>query len=124
MLRNANDNPQIEIKIDGMEAICTGNCDYGYEEPTGLVTGFFVNGLDVTIQGQNLPPKTDISEVNLCHTKCTITSIDSNSIECTLVEPWVAGRWLPVVRVKEGMIPIDDGVEAHTVQVVITSFSP
>ena len=124
MLRNANDSPQVEIKIDGMEAICTGSCDYVYEEPAGLVTGFFVNGLDVTIQGQNLPPQTDITEVNLCHTKCAITSIDSNSIECTLAEPWVAGRWYPVVRVKEGIIPMSDGVSAHTVQVVITGFSP
>ena len=110
MLRTANAHPQIEISIDGMEAICTGNCDYVYEEATGLITDFSVNGLDVTIQGQNLPDKSLITDLSLAYTDCEITSSDSSTIECTLVNPWVAGRWLPSVRVKEGIIPVDASV--------------
>ena len=56
MLRTAHEKPQIRVKVDGMVAICTGlMCDYEYEAPEGKITGFSVNGLDVSIQGSNLP---------------------------------------------------------------------
>ena len=56
MLRTAHEKPQIRVKVDGMAAICTGlMCDYEYEAPQGLITGFSVNGLDISIQGSNLP---------------------------------------------------------------------
>ena len=44
MLRTAHKKPQILVNVDGIPAICNGLCDFEYEEPQGLITGFSVNG--------------------------------------------------------------------------------
>jgi hypothetical protein len=109
MMRTAHDKPQISVTVDGMEAICTGlNCDYVYEEPAGLITGFTVDGDNVSIQGENLP--LDIISVRLSQTNCDITSNDEASIECTLATPWVSGKWRPAVRTAKGRLPVADSV--------------
>lgn len=53
-----------------------------------------------------------------------MTSNNANSIECTLVTPWVAGKWLPAVRDAKGRIPIDDSVQVHEVDYIVTSMHP
>ena len=123
MLRTAHEKPQIRVKVDGMAAVCAGlMCDYVYEDPQGLITGFSVNGLDVSIQGTNLP--SELISVRLSQTNCEVTSNNANSIECTLVTPWVSGKWLPAVRDVNGRIPIDDSVAKHVVPYIVTSTNP
>ena len=123
MIRTAHTSPQVTVKIDGMPALCTGlACDYTVETPTGLITGFSVSGLDVSITGTNLP--TEPPSVRLANTDCAITSHDESMIQCTLVTPWVGGEWLPAVRDAKGRIPVSSSVATHKVPVLVNSFNP
>ena len=123
MLRTAHEKPQIRINIDGMPAICVGlKCDYQYEVPTGLVTGMSVSGLDVSLTGTNLPLNN--LKVRVAQTNCEVTSNSEDSIECTLVTPWVAGKWLPAVRDSKGLIPNKPEVQPHEVPYVVTHTDP
>ena len=85
MMRTVHDEPQLSVTVDGMEAICVGlRCGYAYEEPPGLITGFTVDGLNVTITGENLP--LDLIGVRLSQTNCLIYVglHDSSKIECRM----------------------------------------
>ena len=109
MLRTAHESPQIQVKIDGIPAICTCvACDYTYEAVEGLITDFSVNGLDITILGSNLP--LEFASVKLAYTNCEVTSNSASSIGCTLVTPWVSGDWIPAVRDVKGLIPVASSV--------------
>lgn len=56
MLYTSVTKPQVLMTIDGLEAACANvDCDYEYVTPAAEVTGFTVNGLDVTISGTSLP---------------------------------------------------------------------
>ena len=108
MIRTAHSSPQVLVSIDDLPAICTGNCDYTYENPTGVINSMSVSGLQVTLTGTDLP--IEIVSVKLAHTICEIDSNSATTIICSLVTPWVFGKYLPAVRDANGLVPIADTV--------------
>jgi hypothetical protein len=123
MLKTDHSKPQLTVKVDGMPAVCTGfACDYEFEVPEGLITGFTMSGQTAIITGTNLP--LEPTSVRVANTDCTVTQITDALIMCNLVTPMVAGKWLPAVRDSQGLIPVSVDVPNHVEPLVVSTFSP
>lgn len=115
--------PPILVKIDGMPVLCKSTrCSYEYISSDILITGFTVSGLNVVIDGTNLP-QTGL-EVSISNQKCTIASNDGAQIQCAIMNPMVAGSWLPVIKTAAGAVPVDVAVAPMDVPLTLTSASP
>ena len=62
MLFTNSNLPQVRVKVDGSDALCTNfNCHYAYVEVTSFLTEqtFDTETFEVSVIGQNLPIQDD-----------------------------------------------------------------
>ena len=115
--------PQITAKIAGLSAACKDlDCEYSYEAVTAEITSMNVNTLSVDIIGTNLP--TDIDQVTVGSSGCTIVSNDGSTLTCTLDSPCMAGNFEPDVRNPQGSIPVVSGFTKYNVALVVSTVTP
>ena len=121
--------PQVIIQIDEFPAICKNlNCDYTYVEPPAKVTSLTVDddGITVIITGEALP--LELVSVELGNVQCLVDQefLPSTEIEiqCSLQGELPAGSWLPQIEDAKGLIFVDSAVEAHVIELTVTSISP
>jgi len=116
--------PQVTVKIDDMEALCTTlNCGYVYEAPAGTVDEMTVTGTSVTITGTTMP--TDLASITIGNTDCAISGAnDATTIACTLASPLYGGSWSPHVKDAKGLVPLVAGFVPHVVTPTVDSISP
>ena len=81
-----------------------------------------MSGINVVIDGTSLP-QTGI-EVSIGNQKCTVASNDGAQIQCAIMNPMVAGSWLPVIKTAAGAVPVDANVLPMDVALTLTSASP
>ena len=81
-----------------------------------------VNTLSVDIIGTNLP--TDIDQVTVGSSGCTIVSNDGSTLTCTLDSPCMAGDFEPDVRNPQGSIPVVSGFTKYNVALVVSTVTP
>lgn len=116
-------NPQVLVSVNGIDGVCPNfNCDYTYVNPVGEITGQTLTGLDLVVQGTELP--TESVSVKIANSKCVTVTATATEITCTLDVPAAAGSWNVEVTSTNGLIPLASGVAKIRVLLTVQSVTP
>jgi hypothetical protein len=75
------------------------------------------------ITGTSLPTGSDVN-VAFSNLTCTISSISSTQIVCSLSRSPVCGTWSIEVSDSNGLIPLDPSISPRYFPITVTSVSP
>ena len=122
MLYTSVTKPQVKLTIDGIEAACANvNCDYEYTTSLASVTGQALSGLDLTIDGTNLPISSQT--VIFGGAACGTVTGTSSQLTCTLSHEPYGGSHEVELYDTDGRIP-NSGLTPIVVTTTVTSISP
>ncbi|XP_051699933.2 fibrocystin-L isoform X2 [Oryctolagus cuniculus] len=91
LLRTPNQQPQVEVYVNGIPAKCSGDCGFTWDPiATPLVLasspsqGSYEEGTILTIAGSGFSPSSAVS-VSVGPVACSLLSVDENEIKCKIL---------------------------------------
>nr|XP_034372677.1 fibrocystin-L [Arvicanthis niloticus] len=91
MLRTPNQQPQVEVYVNGIPAKCSGDCGFTWDAmitPMILTAtpsqGSYAESTILTIAGSGFSPTSAVS-VSVGSTRCSLLSVDENEIKCQIL---------------------------------------
>ena len=128
-LRNYEEVSQLTVDIDGVRAVCRGNCSFVYMTPPTYpsISSVTETSGQLTIVGGVFQP--GATSVVVGFANCAITSITDSQIVCTVpLGPTgsiaVAGTYAPTVYIQDQGIVASTSTTTVSIPIVITGVAP
>ncbi|XP_013209363.1 fibrocystin-L [Microtus ochrogaster] len=91
MLRTPNQQPQVEVYVNGIPAKCSGDCGFTWDPMTTPIVltvtpseGSYAESTILTIAGSGFSPPSAVT-VSVGSTSCSLLSVDENEIQCQIL---------------------------------------
>lgn len=125
LIHTQHTNPQVLMTVDELPVACREvDCDYIYTVADAEVSGFSVSTVDgeevLSITGTAFTDR--VYSIFFADTHCSIKSIGTTAITCTLDNDVAAGLHKPLLTDYFGLVP--DSVSTMDISLVVSSVSP
>ncbi|CAO2602354.1 Pkhd1l1 [Lemmus lemmus] len=121
MLRTPNQQPQVEVYVNGIPAKCSGDCGFTWDpKATPMVLtvtpseGSYAESTILTIAGSGFSPTSAVT-VSVGSTSCSLLSVDENEIQCQILNGSAGHVPVAVSIADVGLAQNLDGEGSHFV---------